>query len=170
MICPAVYFILIESCSIEGVWEGFFTVISMPCLHFVSSNRKNQYTEFTAYAAMLAGASPTVIQKGVVGRHQQTWKLREHHLLAFEHSDSDSGIDMDVDSVTPLRAGDPLRSYFPIGTQIREHREGLTVQGSGSSQIRRYVRASALETQSNSDDPPPRVQDIIITGEVGLRF
>uniref|UniRef100_A0A8H8CFX1 Uncharacterized protein n=1 Tax=Psilocybe cubensis TaxID=181762 RepID=A0A8H8CFX1_PSICU len=137
-----------EPGSIEGVWEGFFT-----------------YTEFTAYAAMLAGASPTVIQKGVVGRHQQTWKLREHHLLAFEHSDSDSGIDMDVDSVTPLRAGDPLRSYFPIGTQIREHREGLTVQGSGSSQVRRYVRASASDSRSNLDEPGPRVQDIIITGE-----
>ncbi|PPQ80352.1 hypothetical protein CVT25_003635 [Psilocybe cyanescens] len=134
--------------SIEGVWEGFFT-----------------YTEFTAYAAMLAGASPTVIQKGVVGRHQQTWKLREHHLLPFDHSDSDSGIDMDADSVTPLHAGDPLRSYFPIGTQIREHREGVTVQGSGSPHIRRYLRASALETQANREDRPPCVQDIIITGE-----
>ncbi|KDR78265.1 hypothetical protein GALMADRAFT_64778 [Galerina marginata CBS 339.88] len=135
--------------SIEGVWEGFFT-----------------YTEFTAYAAMLAGASPTTIQKGVVGRHQQTWKLREHHLLAADHSDSDSGIAMDVDTDTPLRAGDPLRSYFPTGTQLREHREGLIVQDSGSAEVRRYHRASVLQTQKfGGDQHKPRVKDIIITGE-----
>jgi hypothetical protein len=101
--------------SIEGVWEGFFT-----------------YTEFTAYAALLGGAPPTIIQKSVVGRHQQTWKLREHHLLVADPSGSDSGIDMDIDQVLPLRAGDPLRAYFPTGTQIREHRDGLTVQDSGT--------------------------------------
>lgn len=170
LICPVLFSKLTQSCSIEGVWEGFFTVNSVFRLRQVFSNSKYKYTEFTAYAAMLAGASPTVIQKGVVGRHQQTWKLREHHLLPFDHSDSDSGIDMDADSVTPLHAGDPLRSYFPIGTQIREHREGLTVQGSGSPHIRRYLRASALETQANPEDRPPCVQDIIITGEVSLRL
>ncbi|PPQ95781.1 hypothetical protein CVT26_015921 [Gymnopilus dilepis] len=135
--------------SIEGVWEGFFT-----------------YTEFTAYAAMLAGASPTIIQKGVVGRHQQTWKLREHHLLSTDHSDSDSGIGMDTDDVTALRGGDPLRSYFPTGTQLREHKDGLTVQDSDSTEVRRYHRTSALPSLENAtDEQKPRVKDIILTGE-----
>lgn len=116
---------------------------------------------------MLAGASPTIIQKGVVGRHQQTWKLREHHLLSTDHSDSDSGIDMDIDDVTPLRAGDPLRSYFPTGTQLREHKEGLTVQDSESTEVRRYYRVSTSSTpKSDTDEPRARVRDIILTGEV----
>lgn len=114
---------------------------------------------------MLAGASPTIIQKGVVGRHQQTWKIREHHLLASDQSDSDSGIAMDIDDVTPLRAGDPLRSYFPTGTQIREHKDGLTVQDVGSSQARRYQRPSVFDTQHPTDEYYSRVKDIIVTGE-----
>ncbi|KAF8900431.1 hypothetical protein CPB84DRAFT_1680454 [Gymnopilus junonius] len=135
--------------SIEGVWEGFFT-----------------YTEFTAYAAMLAGASPTIIQKGVVGRHQQTWKLREHHLLSSDHSDSDSGIGMDIDDPTPLPGGDPLRSYFPTGTQLREHKKGLTIQDSASTEARRYYRASVSSTQrGESNEGKRKVRDIILTGE-----
>ena len=117
---------------------------------------------------MLGGAPPTIIQKCLVGRQQQTWKLREHHLVAGDPYGSDSGIDMDVDDhVPPLRAGDPLRSYFPTGTQIREHRDGLTVQESGTGQVYRYHRTSILESrkqEENADDS--LVKDIIITGEV----
>ncbi|KAF9555742.1 hypothetical protein CPC08DRAFT_820884 [Agrocybe pediades] len=132
--------------SIEGIWEGFFT-----------------YTEFTAYAGMLAGAAPTIIQKGVVGRHQQTWKLREYHLLAPDHSDSDSGIDLDVDAVHPLPPGDPLRSYFPIGTQIREHFDGLMVENPRTREVRSYKHGS-LPINASSEEQQ-RVKDIIITGE-----
>lgn len=116
---------------------------------------------------MLGGAPPTIIQKSLVGRHQQTWKLREHHLVAADPSGSDSGIDMDVDHVPPLRAGDPLRSYFPTGTQIREHRDGLTVQESGTGQVYRYQRTSILEGRKQEKDAAePLVKDVIITGEV----
>lgn len=102
-----------------------------------------------------------------MGRHQQTWKLREHHLVAADPSGSDSGIDMDVDHVPPLRAGDPLRSYFPTGTQIREHRDGLTVQESGTGQVYRYQRTSILEGRKQEKDAAePLVKDVIITGEV----
>ncbi|KAF8970670.1 hypothetical protein BDZ97DRAFT_1790416 [Flammula alnicola] len=130
--------------SIEGVWEGFFT-----------------YTEFTAYAALLAGAPPPIIQKCVVGRHQQTWKLREHHLVT-DPTDSDSGIDMEVDNIIPLRAGDPLRSYFPTGTQIMENRSGLTVQDSVTGQVYRYMRTSVKRDEEQNE---ASVKDIIITGE-----
>jgi hypothetical protein len=75
---------------------------------------------------------------------------------------------MDIDHVPPLRAGDPLRAYFPTGTQIREHRDGLTVQDSGTGQMTgrtyRYQRSSILE--GRTQDEEPLVKDIIITGEV----
>ncbi|KAJ3516227.1 hypothetical protein NLJ89_g1250 [Agrocybe chaxingu] len=154
--------------SIEGVWEGFFT-----------------YAEFTAYAALLAGAPPIILQKSVVGKHQQTWKLREHHLLAADDdaSGSDSGIELDRDDVRqgknkeaetmPLRAGDPLRSYFPTGTHIREGRDGLVVQESTDSngRVLRYQRASCAERKKNvgaevlEEEQSRKVVDIIITGE-----
>ncbi|CAA7262021.1 unnamed protein product [Cyclocybe aegerita] len=154
--------------SIEGVWEGFFL-----------------YSEFTAYAALLAGAPPVILQKSAVGKHQQTWKLREHHLLAADDdtSGSDSGIELDRYDVrqgksteagmTPLRAGDPLRSYFPTGAQIREGRDGLVVQESSDSNARvlRYQRASCAERKRNvgvevlEEEQSRKVVDIIITGE-----
>ena len=124
---------------------------------------QEQYTEFTAYAALLAGASPPVIQKSVVGRHQQTWKLREHHLVVNDPADSDSGIDVtESDRVIPLRGGDPLRSYFPTGTQIIERRDGLRVQNPANDQEFTYQRHSC----SDAGQADVTVQDIIITGEV----
>ncbi|KAJ6625941.1 hypothetical protein B0H10DRAFT_1999553 [Mycena sp. CBHHK59/15] len=94
--------------SVEGTWEGIFT-----------------YTEFTAYAALLQGAPPPILQKSVIVRHRQTWKLREHHFT----SSGDS-------SPHPLSPGDPLRAYFPTGTHISESREGLEdiiITGEGHS-------------------------------------
>jgi len=73
---------------------------------------------------------------------------------------------MDIDHVPPLRAGDPLRSYFPTGTQIREHKDGLTVQDSDGGQIYRYQRTSIIESRKQEDGAEPLVKDIIITGEV----
>ncbi len=126
---------------------------------------QEQYTEFTAYAALLAGAAPPVIQKSVVGRHQQTWKLREHHLVVNDPADSDSGIDVtESDRVIPFRGGDPLRSYFPTGTQIIERRDGLRVQNPANDQEFTYQRHSFSDLDEQNADQI--VQDIIITGEV----
>lgn len=116
---------------------------------------------------MLGGGPPNVIQKSIVGRHQQTWKLREHHLVAADTSGSDSGIDMDLDTVKPLKPGDPLSSYFPSGTQLKEYRDGLIIQEAGCNQVLRYQRASSIEAQKHDSDTMSYVQDIIITGEVG---
>lgn len=99
----------------------------------------------------------------MVVRHRQTWKLREHHLLAPDPSRSDSGIDLEGDNVDPLSAGDPLRSYFPTGTLIKEHRYGIEVHEPGSNEVLNYQRASLVAQQSHDGS---YVQDIIITGEV----
>ncbi|KAG2005671.1 hypothetical protein CC2G_002058 [Coprinopsis cinerea AmutBmut pab1-1] len=128
----------VKSCfslgSIEGVWEGFFT-----------------YTEFTTYAGVLRGAPPQILQKGLVGKHQQTWKLREHHLLSA---------DDDPNPVTtPLGHGDPLRSYIPNGTKLVEHQGGVKVHEPGRDVALEYTRAGAVTRSDN------KVVDIIITGE-----
>ena len=122
---------------------------------------------------MLEGAPPNVIQRSCVGRHQQTWKLREHLLFTTDSSsDSDSGIELDLDSsnttVNSLNPGDPLDAYFPAGTEIKEYRDGLIVQEPGCDRPLRYQRFSADDARSKRDiDDVNYVQDIIITGEVG---
>ena len=120
---------------------------------------------------MLDGAPPDIIQRSVVGRHQQTWKLREHHLVTTDGSGSDSGIDLELDTVKPVNPGDPLNSYFPSGTQFKEHRDGLTVhwQEAGCNRALRYQRISSIEAQKLDGDAVSYVQDIVMTGEVGTR-
>ncbi|KAJ7699321.1 hypothetical protein B0H17DRAFT_306909 [Mycena rosella] len=149
--------------SVEGTWEGIFT-----------------YTEFTAYAALLQGAPPPILQKSVIVRHRQTWKLREHHFVVGTGATSsvpvhsrqgpDLGIDGDVGHDNPLSAGDPLRAYFPTGTHLIETRDGLEVRDPNRPTELRYRRAPGLtrgKGDEHGDDvpPPAQVQDIIITGE-----
>ncbi|KAJ3569108.1 hypothetical protein NP233_g5270 [Leucocoprinus birnbaumii] len=135
--------------SAEGVWEGQFT-----------------YTEFTAYAALLGGAPPHVLQKSVVARHHQTWKLREHHLEVSDISSSDSGVDLGMDSnVVPLPAGDPLRSFFPNGTHIKEDRDGITIHTPHRSGSIRYQRVPHLTPHSSKRKEIKKVADVIIMGE-----
>lgn len=120
---------------------------------------------------MLEGAPPHVIQRTVVGRQQQTWKLREHLLVTIDNSsDSDSGIELDLDNNNnSLNPGNPLDAYFPAGTQIKEYRDGLTVQEPGCDRVFRYQRISTIEAQKRDIDDVAYVQDIIITGEVGTQ-
>ncbi|KAJ7271090.1 hypothetical protein C8J57DRAFT_1320679 [Mycena rebaudengoi] len=130
--------------SIDGTWEGIFT-----------------YTEFTAYAALLQGAPPPILQKSVIVRHRQTWKLREHHFVGPTCL-ADDPSPVGPAGSDPLSAGDPLRAYFPTGTHIIESREGIAVRDPTRPAELRYRRASD-GTHINSDSP--QVQDIIITGE-----
>lgn len=98
------------------------------------------------------------------------WKLREHLLVTVDSSDSDSGIELDLDAaVNSLNPGDPLDAYFPLGTQIKEYRDGLTVQEPGCDRALRYQRISAIEAQKRDAEAVAYVQDIIITGEVGTK-
>ncbi|KAJ7146189.1 hypothetical protein C8R44DRAFT_690496 [Mycena epipterygia] len=159
--------------SIEGTWEGIFT-----------------YTEFTAYAALLQGAPPPILQKSVIVRHRQTWRLREHHFMGNgpplpgnnsgqTASGGSTAAEVD-DDAHPLSAGDPLRAYFPTGTHIIETRDGLEVRDPTRAADLRYRRATlgfdvpAKNENSANDDtninigpsqPPHQVHDIIITGE-----
>lgn len=98
----------------------------------------------------------------MVVRHRQTWKLYEHHLLAFDASRSDSGIGVECDSVEPLPSGDPLRSYFPTGTQISETRDGIDIHLPDRNDVLHYRRASSI----GQEEKGVPVQDIIVTGEV----
>ena len=140
--------------SLEGVWEGFFTVrLSKLFLERCAPNilrLTQQYAEFTSYVELLHGAPPQIFHRGALGRHQHTWKLREHHLVT-------------EDFCFPLPTGDPLRSFFPTDTHIREHPDGLLVSEPGRKVPIHYQRSTPGQSGSK-----PCVQDVIVTGEVVL--
>ncbi|KAJ7054709.1 hypothetical protein C8F01DRAFT_1259537 [Mycena amicta] len=135
-----------RSGSVEGTWEGIFT-----------------YTEYAAYAALLQGAPPPILQKSVIVRHRQTWKLREHHFMVPADP-------QDEDELEPLSAGDPLRAYLPNGTRPIERQDGLLVHDPITNKELQYSRAATgggLTGEQDEDEGQPRasVRDIIITGE-----
>ncbi|KAI0354271.1 hypothetical protein OH77DRAFT_1426339 [Trametes cingulata] len=123
--------------SLEGVWEGLFT-----------------YTEFTAYAALLSGAPPTVLQRSLVAHHPHLWKLREHHLYASDEPDAPE--------VRPVAPGNPLRGYIPNGCQFSETSDGVVVRESGRADPVVYRSWSSVQ---KSGQPPGRLVDVFITGE-----
>ena len=71
----------------------------------------------------------------------------------------------DGDGVRPLPGGDPLRSYFPNDTRLRETKDGLMVQYSGSPDTLHY--RSAGDSQQFLQSGEMRLRDVIIIGEVG---
>jgi hypothetical protein len=80
-----------------------------------------------------------------------------------------SDIDPDIDStVEPLPSGDPLRAFFPHGTNIKEDREGLIVLAPGWSNSVRYQRTSRNASQIRQHKSGKTVIDVIIMGEVRL--
>ncbi|EIW56489.1 uncharacterized protein TRAVEDRAFT_170434 [Trametes versicolor FP-101664 SS1] len=124
--------------SLEGTWEGLFT-----------------YTEFTAYAALLSGAPPTVLQRSLVAHHPHLWKLREHHLYAVDGPGTSE--------VRPLAPGNPLRGYLPNSCQYSESSDGVTITESGREEPVFYTSLASLQKM---DEPPPgRLADVFITGE-----
>lgn len=126
-----------------------------------------QYTEFTAYTAILQGATPPILQGSMIARHRQTWKLREHHLISADPLDS--GVAVDLNPPDALSAGDPLRSHFPTGTQIKEHKDGIELHDPSRQDVLLYQRATSNRSHCVGADHGTtctRVQDIVITGEV----
>lgn len=102
-----------------------------------------------------------------MARHHQTWKLREYHLTAWNLSDPDTSLVLDLDSnLIPLPAGDPLRSFFPTGTHIKEDREGLTVRTPQRSGSLRYQRASRINVHNSKRKEAKKMADVILMGEV----
>jgi hypothetical protein len=108
------------------------------------------------------------LQNCLVVQHHQTWKLREHHLLAPDLSLSDPGIEPDVDRSRPLRPGHPLQSFFPTGAMIRENPEGLQVREPGRKEALHYRRTDlqSYPMRNIGRAGQSSVLDIIITGEV----
>ena len=156
--------------SLEGVWEGLFTVRGnadpipsprpalTPFLYL-------QYTEFTAYSALLSGAPPPVLQRSLVAHHPHLWKLREHHLYAPVAEDT-GDVEVRTDrcqDVWPVAPGNPLRGHIPNGTQVGESSEGVLVKEPGRAEPVLYRSWASVK-----DDPEPRgkLLDVFITGEV----
>ncbi|KAI0248930.1 hypothetical protein BJV78DRAFT_1276360 [Lactifluus subvellereus] len=133
--------------TMEGIWEGLFT-----------------YTEFTAYAELLSGAPPPTLNKSVVARHQQTWRLHEYHLLLPSDVDEQDAAALDDDpQYKPLSPGDPLRAYLPSGLSYEYKRNGISVYEPGREADTFYHRCPAPEQVTR--EYAKRVREILIAGE-----
>ncbi|KAH9943910.1 hypothetical protein B0H21DRAFT_709738 [Amylocystis lapponica] len=121
--------------SLEGVWEGLFT-----------------YTDFAAYAALLSGASPAVLQRSRVAQHPHLWKVREYHLLA--PTEDEHGAPR-----APLAPGSPLRGYVSMNADVRESSAGLEISEPGRREPVVYARYAGAAQQGRT------VRDVILVGE-----
>lgn len=117
-----------------------------------------QYTEFTAYAALLSGAPPTVLQRSLVAHHPHLWKLREHHLYAADEPGTPE--------VRPVSPGNPLRGYLPNSCHYSESSDGVAVTESGREEPVFYTSLASL--QKMEEPPAGRLVDVFITGEVTI--
>lgn len=66
-----------------------------------------------------------------------------------------------------MSPGDALRSFFPVGTRLREQPDSLHVVEPGYQEPRRYVRGGLGQMIAREDQRDLRVLDVIIIGEVG---
>ncbi|KAG0706198.1 hypothetical protein DFH29DRAFT_980491 [Suillus ampliporus] len=128
--------------SLQGVWEGIFT-----------------YTEFTTYAALLSGRSPSILHNCMVAQHRQTWKLREYHLMVSREGD---GIAAGANS-SSLSLGDALKAFFPPDIRIHEHSGSAEVHEPGKTAPLFYRRPSTCDTEEA--EGLEYIQDIIVVGE-----
>ncbi|KAI5119261.1 hypothetical protein M0805_007264 [Coniferiporia weirii] len=137
--------------SLAGVWEGSFT-----------------YTEFHSFAALLAGASPSRLRDCVLAQHGQTWRVREHHLLA-PSGGQESDQEQEQDTLS-LPAGDPILGHMPVGATVIESDEGLnitlpTATSSDTLQPVKYTYQRYNKDQSEGIGYDARVRDVILTGD-----
>ncbi|KAI0049022.1 hypothetical protein FA95DRAFT_1489902 [Auriscalpium vulgare] len=133
--------------AMEGIWEGLFT-----------------YTEFTAYAALLSGAPPPTLHKSLVARHQQTWRLREYHLLLPEAVEgTDASEAASADKYKSLTPGDPLRAFLPPGLTIEYEPDGIKVK-EPSRLVETFYHRSPERTRV-TEMYTKRVREILVTGE-----
>ncbi|KAH0834087.1 hypothetical protein J3R83DRAFT_11372 [Lanmaoa asiatica] len=139
--------------SMDGVWEGVFTVSIWTSPFFKNiyrSNFSSQYTEFTAYSMLLSGGAPPAFDHCLVAHHRQTWKLREYYLVEAQ--------ELTQEKSRPLGPGNPLRAHFPAGTRLRELSDFVEIREPGTNAVH-YRRASHAEFDVH------KVVDIIILGE-----
>lgn len=136
--------------TMEGFWEGLFT-----------------YTEFAAYAELLSGAPPPTLNKSLVARHNQTWRLHEYHLLLPEDlgESADAAEALEHPRYKPLSPGDFLRAYLPPGLAIEEDDEndGIRVHEPGRVADTFYHRCPAPE--QITAEYAKRIREILIKGQ-----
>jgi hypothetical protein len=109
---------------------------------------------------LLAGAPPEWLYKSKVDRHDQTYRLREYHLLE-EYVDA-RNVDLDT---TPLSSGEPLQADIPHEVFIQDVGNGLKVTEPERSGPCFYTLAPALDDIDAKYTR--RIRDVLITGEVG---
>ena len=128
--------------SLEGVWEGTFTVspIQTP-RHLTPLTFNDQYTDFMAYNAFLRGSSSNVVVHTPFARHRQTFKAREY--VTFEP--------------TALRVGDTLDAFLPEKPTINETLSGVEIEG---------VEYLASTDLSEEQKEGKTVHDVVLLGEV----
>lgn len=73
-------------------------------------------------------------------------------------------------SVNPLGGGDPLKAYFPDGTQIYDRTDAIEIREPGRRESLFYHRAEIVDVASslprNESSSEEEVRDVIIIGEV----
>ena len=96
-----------------------------------------------------------MLHRALVARHQQTWNIREYHLLVPEdEEDGKAGLTSTTNSVhgrpdpyRPLNTGNPLRASLPMGVDIRAQggeQERLEVRDPGRREVLIYMRCPSL--------------------------
>jgi len=137
--------------SLEGVWEGAFTVSRTQIritrsLHGwcpTSLTRNEQYTDFMAYNAFLRGSSSNVAVHTPFSRHRQTFKAREY--VVFESA--------------TLPVGDTLDAFLPEKPTIKETLSGVEIEG---------VEYLAVADLSEGQKEGKTLKDVVLLGEVTI--
>jgi hypothetical protein len=115
---------------------------------------------------LLSGAPPPTLNKSLVARHQQTWRLHEYHLLLpsdVDESDTAAAVPEDP-QYKPLSPGDPLRAYLPSGLSYEHKHGGIRVYEPGREVDTFYHRCPEPEQVTSAYTK--RVREILIAGEV----
>ncbi|KAI0031790.1 hypothetical protein K488DRAFT_51318 [Vararia minispora EC-137] len=125
--------------SITGNWEGSFT-----------------YVDFVVYSSLLDGAPPSKLVMSPVARHQQTFRLREYHLLGSPEGEVLS------DESAPLSFGSPLRAGLPEDVEFCVEGAGIRIVEPYHSEVFYNL---ALAPEDVTTAYRRRVRDTLILGE-----
>jgi hypothetical protein len=117
---------------------------------------------------MLSGAPPPTLDKSLVARHNQTWRLHEYHLLLPEDlsASAETAEVLEDPRYKPLSPGDPLRAYLPHGLALEQDYEndGIRVHEPGRVEDTLYHRCPTPE--QITAEYAKRIREILIKGQV----
>jgi hypothetical protein len=119
---------------------------------------------------LLSGAPPPTLNKSLVARHNQTWRLHEYHLLLPEDlgESAEAAAALEDPRFKPLSPGDPLRAYLPHGLAVQQDHEndGIRVHEPGRVADTFYHRCPAPE--QITAEYAKRIREILIKGQVSV--